>query len=114
MGKISNLIFAIIFILFAGLQYNDPDPVLWISIYLYAVIICFMAYRNNFYPKLCLLGIGLYTVYAAILFFDKKICGHTHFKRKLIIYSYFKLFSRLADFTYVHYILNLSSILLII
>jgi len=71
MGKISNLIFAIIFILFAGLQYNDPDPVLWISIYLYAVIICLMGYRNKFYPKLCLLGIGLYTVYAAILFFDK-------------------------------------------
>jgi len=71
MGRISNLIFAIIFILFAGLQYNDPDPVLWISIYLYAVIICLMAYRNKFYPKLCLLGIGMYTVYAAILFFDK-------------------------------------------
>jgi len=71
MGKISNLIFAIIFIAFAALQYNDPDPILWASIYLYTVILCIMAYRNKFYPSLNILGIAMYLVYAMYLFFDK-------------------------------------------
>ena len=71
MGKISNLIFAIIFIAFAGLQYNDPDPILWASIYLYTAILCIMAYRNKFYPSLNILGIAMYLVYAMYLFFDK-------------------------------------------
>ena len=34
-----NIIFAVVFALFAILQYNDPDPYLWIPIYGYAAII---------------------------------------------------------------------------
>lgn len=70
MGKTANLIFAVLFVLFAGLQYNDPDPVLWISIYLYATIICIMASRGRYYPILNILGIAMFVVYALFLFFD--------------------------------------------
>jgi len=71
MGKISNLIFAIIFIAFAALQYNDPDPIVWASIYLYAVLLCIMAYRNKFNAGLYIFGISMYLIYAIYLFFDK-------------------------------------------
>jgi len=30
---------ALVFLVFAGLQYNDPDPYIWIPIYLYLVLI---------------------------------------------------------------------------
>lgn len=43
--KIFNLVLTVIFILFAAVQYNDPDPVLWISLYLAIALICgFAAY----------------------------------------------------------------------
>ena len=69
--KVFNLIFAVLFILFAALQYNDPDPYLWIPLYLFAAAMCWLAFRQKFYPKLYLIGIGVYTMYAAYLFFSK-------------------------------------------
>jgi Transmembrane family 220, helix len=69
--KIFNLIFCVLFILFAGLQYNDPDPYIWIPIYLYAAALCWLAFRRKFYPKHYLAGIILFALYAAYLFFSK-------------------------------------------
>lgn len=69
--KIFNLFFCVLFILFAGLQYNDPDPYIWIPIYLYVAALCWLAFRQKFYPKLYLLGITLYALYAVYLFFSK-------------------------------------------
>jgi len=69
--KVFNLIFTLLFILFAALQYNDPDPYLWIPIYLFAAAMCWLAFRQKFYPKLYLIGIAFYTIYAAYLFFSK-------------------------------------------
>ena len=69
--KIFNLIFCIIFIFFAALQYNDPDPYLWIPIYLYAAVLCWQAFKRKYYPGAYLIGIGLYLVYAVYLFFAK-------------------------------------------
>ena len=67
--KIFNLLFSILFLIFAGLQYNDPDPYIWIPIYLYAAICCWMAARNQFFPKAYLFGILVYTAYALYLVF---------------------------------------------
>lgn len=64
-----NLFFAIIFFISAALQYNDPDPLLWIGLYLYAALICLLGLRNRFYPAACLAGIAVYTLYAIYLFF---------------------------------------------
>lgn len=69
--KIFNLVFCILFIISAGLQYNDPDPVLWIPIYLFGAFISYSALRNQFYPSLTLVGISFFVVYAIYLFFDK-------------------------------------------
>ena len=40
--KIFNIFFCIVFILFAVVQYNDPDPYLWIPIYLYPALLCYL------------------------------------------------------------------------
>lgn len=67
--KIFNLAFSILFLIFAALQYNDPDPYLWMPIYLYAAVLCWLAFRNKYYPKLMLVGIAVYAVYGIYLFF---------------------------------------------
>jgi len=69
--RILNITFAVIFVGFAALQYNDPDPYVWIPIYLYAAILCWRAARGRFYPKAYLAGLVVYGIYAAYLFFDR-------------------------------------------
>ena len=69
--KIFNLLFCLLFIFSAALQYNDPDPYIWMPIYLYGAVLCWLAFRNKFYPKAYLIGIIIYAVYAAGLFFWK-------------------------------------------
>lgn len=69
--KIFNLIFCILFILCAALQYNDPDPWLWMPIYLYPAVLCWLAFRGKYYPKAYLFGIVAYLGYAVLLFFEK-------------------------------------------
>lgn len=69
--KIFNLVFCILFVISAGLQYNDPDPFLWIAIYLFGAFISYSAIRKQFYPSLTLLGSILFSLYAIYLFFDK-------------------------------------------
>jgi hypothetical protein len=41
--KIVNLVLAVMFLAFAFLQINDPDPVLWILIYGAMAVICVLA-----------------------------------------------------------------------
>lgn len=67
--KIFNLLFCLLCVLAAVLQYNDPDPYIWISIYLYTAILCWLAFRGRFYPRAILTGIVLYSAYAVYLFF---------------------------------------------
>jgi hypothetical protein len=69
--KIFNLIFCILFILFAALQYNDPDPYVWVPIYMYTSVLCWLAFKNRYYPNWYIAGIVIYTLYAAYKFFDK-------------------------------------------
>jgi Transmembrane family 220, helix len=67
--KIFNLLFCIIFIFFAALQYNDPDPYVWMPIYLYAAALSWLAFRGKYYPRAYIIGILVYFVYAVYLFF---------------------------------------------
>ncbi|PWS33108.1 transmembrane 220 family protein [Pedobacter paludis] len=69
--KVFNLIFCVLFIVSAGLQYNDPDPYIWAPIYLYGAWLCFSAFQNKFYPRAYLIGIAVYAIYALYLLFDK-------------------------------------------
>ena len=69
--KVFNLIFCLLFVFSAALQYNDPDPYLWIPIYMYGALLCWLAFRNKYYPKAYLIGIFIYLTYAIYLFFAK-------------------------------------------
>ena len=69
--KILNVIFCVLFVLSAGLQYNDPDPLIWITIYLFSAVLCYQALRNKYYPKVYLFVITAYSAYAIFLLFDK-------------------------------------------
>jgi hypothetical protein len=67
--KTVNILLSACFLLFAGLQYNDPDPWLWIPIYLYAATACALAARGKAPRPMLILGIAVCSGYAALLFF---------------------------------------------
>jgi Transmembrane family 220, helix len=67
--KILNIFFCIVFVIFAALQYNDPDPYVWMPIYLYAATLCALAATGRFYPAATWIGVIIYGVYAAYKFF---------------------------------------------
>lgn len=46
MRKTLAIFFGVLFIVFAVVQYNDPDPEVWVPIYGVAAVACFMAYAN--------------------------------------------------------------------
>ncbi|MBT1711920.1 hypothetical protein KK062_27000 [Fulvivirgaceae bacterium PWU5] len=48
--RILNFVLAVMFLIFAFLQVNDPDPVLWILVYGVMAVFCVMA-MFSFYPR---------------------------------------------------------------
>ena len=69
--KAFNLIFCLLFIFSAALQYNDPDPYIWVPIYLYGAWFCYQAFKGKYFPIAYLAGIFIFSVYALFLLFDK-------------------------------------------
>lgn len=69
--KIINIIFCLVFVVSAVLQYNDPDPYVWIPIYLYGAVLCWLAFRGKFYPAAYLVGIIGFAGYALYFFFTE-------------------------------------------
>lgn len=66
--RILNSLLALMFMAFAFVQVNDPDPVLWILIYGVMAIVSVMAIFEYYIPALMYaLALG-YTVYLVILF----------------------------------------------
>jgi hypothetical protein len=45
--RIFAIVMAVIFVIFAALQINDPDPYVWIPIYLYAALLSILFYRDK-------------------------------------------------------------------
>lgn len=68
--KYFNFSFCFLFIVFAALQYNDPDPYVWMPIYLYAAVLCWLAARKQYYRKAYIVGIVVYGLYAIYKVFD--------------------------------------------
>jgi Transmembrane family 220, helix len=56
------------FLGFAALQYNDPDPITWILIYGAMAVACGMAAFNFYIRNLIRLQAAVYVLYAGILF----------------------------------------------
>lgn len=69
--KAFNLVFLLVFLFSAVIQYNDPDPYLWIIIYMYGAVLCWLALRNKYFPKAYIIGSIFFLGYAVYLFFTK-------------------------------------------
>lgn len=64
--RIVNFLFAAMFLVFAFVQINDPDPVIWILIYGIMAVFCVMAIFD-FYPKKFLIGVlVLFALYSLV------------------------------------------------
>jgi hypothetical protein len=65
--KAFNVFFIFVFILFAAVQYNDPDPYLWIPIYLYPALLCYWEVKQKAINKKAywagFLVFGAYAIY---------------------------------------------------
>lgn len=62
---------AVLFIVFAALQFNDLDPFFWMMLYIYAAYLCLNRFRGKFQPRAYALALLVYTIYAMYLFFEK-------------------------------------------
>lgn len=69
--KFINIFFIVLFVLSAVLQINDPDPVLWILIYMYGAWLSYMSLKGRFNPTLHKAGILFYAGYALVLLFSQ-------------------------------------------
>ncbi len=66
-----NIFFITLFVLFAGLQYNDPDPYVWMPLYLYAAFLCYLAINKRYNSLLYFIGLAVYFTYGLYLLFEK-------------------------------------------
>src|SRR4051812_44351174 len=69
--KAVNIFFIVLFVFSAALQYNDPDPYVWMPIYLYGAVLCYMAIKGRYKRLLYIIGLVAYGGYSLYLFFDK-------------------------------------------
>ena len=65
--KIVHYSLAVLFLAFTSVQFNDPDPILWIIIYGAMVAVCILAALNKYYPKVMMVQGGLYLIYCTLL-----------------------------------------------
>ena len=66
--KYFYLFLAIVFVLFALVQLNDPDPLIWVGVYLLVAFFSLLAFRNKYYPLPTLVFLILCFIWAIILF----------------------------------------------
>ena len=66
--KITNTILAILFALFAFWQMNDPDPWLWVSIYLFTALVFAAAVFKKYNVYIVYLGIAVCVIGIGLLF----------------------------------------------
>lgn len=66
--KVLNLVLAVLFVVFAFVQINDPDPVLWILIYGLMAVACVLAAFKYYYTKVLLIVLVGYIAYSFVLF----------------------------------------------
>jgi len=64
--RIVNFLLAVMFLLFAFVQINDPDPVIWILIYGAMAILSIMAIFEFYPKKFLIVFIVLYLAYSIV------------------------------------------------
>lgn len=72
--RIISLVFTLLFTFSAIVQYNDPDPYLWIILYGTAAVACLLFFVDRFPPVLGLI-LGLIYLAGAIWVWPEKFEG---------------------------------------
>jgi len=65
--RIVHITLAVLFLLFTIVQFNDPDPLLWIAIYGSMVALCVLAAFKKFYPYIMIVQGVLFLIYCVLL-----------------------------------------------
>lgn len=65
--KIFNLFLALLFALFAAVQFNDPDPWGWALMYGFVAAVCGLAAFGHYHTYLLYLGLGIALIWMAAL-----------------------------------------------
>lgn len=68
--KFLNSFLTLIFLLFAIVQYNDPDPWGWITLYLFVAVICGFAIFRRYHRYVIIGGLVICFVWMATLIPD--------------------------------------------
>jgi len=55
--KIFQFLFSVTLLMFASLQFNDPDPIIWVSFYSLCAMVPTLLLFNKFYRPLFLLAV---------------------------------------------------------
>ncbi|MBK8191769.1 MAG: transmembrane 220 family protein [Lewinellaceae bacterium] len=66
--KIVNWVMALVFVLFAAVQYNDPDPIQWIVLYGGVAVHFAMAAMGRMYRPAVWIWLAAAVIWAATLF----------------------------------------------
>lgn len=69
--RVLNIFFIFVFVVSAALQYNDPDPYIWIPLYFFGAYLCYNGITKKYRPWLYILALFIYVNYALFLFFDQ-------------------------------------------
>ena len=64
--RVVNFLLAIMFLAFAFLQLNDPDPLVWILIYGVMSVFCIMAIFEFYPQKFLIATAAIFTMYSLI------------------------------------------------
>lgn len=67
--RVVNFLLAVVFLIFAFLQINDPDPLIWILIYGAMAVVCIMA-MFSFYPLRFMFILLVVYVGYSVTYFD--------------------------------------------
>ena len=68
--KAFNLFLAVLFLVFAIVQYNDPDPWIWIILYIFVATVSGFAAFGIYRKWVLIAGIGLCAIWMATLLPD--------------------------------------------
>ena len=67
MVRFIKLFFGVLFLAFAYLQFNDPDPLLWVVIYGAVGVVCLLSALRGISSRLVLAFMAILLIYAATL-----------------------------------------------
>lgn len=66
--RVVNFILAFMFVIFAFVQINDPDPIVWILVYGSMAVVCIMAAFEYYLPKLLIVMGVIFLAYSVFYF----------------------------------------------